>query len=141
MIKTVTRKLSFFVIIVTAVAACFVGLAFALEPEMRPQRIVLQQEMLSDQLHDIRLIRVVYPPGYVAPPHEHPEPGMGYVVEGCMKSGFGDEKTQIFKTGESFVERSDKPHMVIENCDPGHDLVMLITFAAEKGQDILTPLK
>jgi hypothetical protein len=50
-------------------------------------------------------IVVEFPPGDPgSPPHRHPGPAFGYVLEGEMLVGLGGEPPRVVKAGEAFRE-------------------------------------
>lgn len=59
------------------------------------------------------MVLLEYPAGATAPEHFHPIAGPNYVVSGTVSSQWeGDEKLEIFKAGDSFIDHADKVHRV-----------------------------
>src|SRR3954453_10436917 len=85
---------------------------------------------------------IEYPPGDAgAPPHRHPGPAFGYVLEGEMRLELEGEPERVVRAGEAFWEpggdvihyqdgnnRDDTrpPFLVPRLCDPGKPMVTLV---------------
>src|SRR5258706_7731111 len=52
----------------------------------------------------VTVVEVAYGPGGSSPPHSHPCPVIGYVVEGALRMQVKGEPEAIYKAGESFYE-------------------------------------
>jgi quercetin dioxygenase-like cupin family protein len=61
------------------------------------------------------LVEVNYGPGEASPPHSHPCPVIGYVVEGTLRSQVKGESEMTYKTGESFYEAPNSVHVTSAN--------------------------
>jgi len=61
------------------------------------------------------LVEVSYGPGEASPPHSHPCPVIGHVVEGTIRTQVKGEPEMIYKAGESFYEPAGGVHMVSAN--------------------------
>ncbi len=61
------------------------------------------------------LIEVTLPPGAESPPHHHPGPVTGYVLEGTLEFQIGDRPLRTLKAGDSFFEPTMILHRVARN--------------------------
>jgi quercetin dioxygenase-like cupin family protein len=87
-------------------------------------------------------VLIEYPPGDPgAPPHRHPGPAFGYVIEGEMLLELEGEPERVVRAGEAFWEpggdvihyqdgnaRDDTPlrFTVTMLCDPGKPMLVLV---------------
>src|SRR6202012_4677665 len=55
---------------------------------------------------ETRLFLITYPAGADGSGHSHPVPGIGYVLEGTMVSGFEDGADEIITAGQSFQDKA-----------------------------------
>jgi quercetin dioxygenase-like cupin family protein len=58
---------------------------------------------------------VTFGPGVASPPHRHPGPIYGYVLEGEFEFAVGDGPVQKLKAGETFYEPAMALHAVSRN--------------------------
>lgn len=61
------------------------------------------------------IVEVTYGPGASSPPHSHPCPVIGCVIEGELRTQVKGEVEAIYKAGESFYEAPNGVHMVSAN--------------------------
>jgi quercetin dioxygenase-like cupin family protein len=86
------------------------------EPRERSRLVISQPlpNMHGDHLK-VFLEEVVYGPGEASPPHSHPCPVMGYVVEGAVRTQVKGEPERVYRAGDSFYEARDGIHLVSAN--------------------------
>jgi quercetin dioxygenase-like cupin family protein len=70
--------------------------------------------MNGDRL-GVTVVEVTYGPGESSPPHRHPCPVIGYVVEGTLRMRIKGEPEIIYRAGESFYEAPDRVHLISAN--------------------------
>lgn len=63
------------------------------------------------------LIEVTLDPLAASPPHRHPGPVSGYVLEGTLEFQIGDQPLQTLKPGDTFFEPAMILHRVTRNPD------------------------
>ena len=63
----------------------------------------------------VTTVEVAYGPGEEGRPHRHPGAIFGYVLEGELELGLGDQPTRTLKTGETFYEPTGILHRVSRN--------------------------
>jgi quercetin dioxygenase-like cupin family protein len=61
------------------------------------------------------LVEVTYAPGESSPPHSHPCPVVGHVIEGSVRMRVQGEPEKTFGVGDSFYEAPDGVHVVSAN--------------------------
>jgi quercetin dioxygenase-like cupin family protein/sugar lactone lactonase YvrE len=76
---------------------------------------------------------IEYPPGASAPPHHHPVPGIGYVIEGAFDSAFADGPVQHVGAGQSFVDPAQVQHRLFRNSSADHPLRFLVAYTLPSG--------
>jgi quercetin dioxygenase-like cupin family protein len=61
------------------------------------------------------VVEVTLEPGQQSPPHRHPGPVFGYVLEGEYEHGIDDQPTKMLKVGDTFYEPTGCLHRVSKN--------------------------
>jgi quercetin dioxygenase-like cupin family protein len=72
-------------------------------------------ERLDGKEARVTTVEVAYGPGEGSPPHRHPGPIFGYVLEGEFELALGDEAAKTLKAGEAFYEPTGILHRVSRN--------------------------
>ncbi|GCD39764.1 cupin [Streptomyces chrestomyceticus JCM 4735] len=87
----------------------------------------------------VSTVQIEYPPGdQGAPPHRHPGPAFGYVVEGEMRFELEGEPERIVRAGEAFWEPGgDVIHYQDGNARTDTRLRFVVTMLCEPGQPML----
>jgi quercetin dioxygenase-like cupin family protein len=80
-------------------------------------RIVFAHSLpkLAGENLKLTLVEVRYGPGESSPPHSHPCPVIGYVLEGSLRTKVKGQPENIYKAGESFYEPPNSVHEVSAN--------------------------
>lgn len=63
----------------------------------------------------VTIVEVRYGPGESSPPHSHPCPVIGYVIEGALRTQVKGHPEAIYKAGQSFYEAPDGIHVISTN--------------------------
>jgi quercetin dioxygenase-like cupin family protein len=63
----------------------------------------------------VTAVEVTYGPGGSSPPHSHPCPVIGYVVEGTLRTQVQGEPEATYRAGESFYEAPNSLHLISAN--------------------------
>jgi quercetin dioxygenase-like cupin family protein len=96
------------------------ALAAALPPAPRMSAKVLLS-VVSDELHwkrtQVRVNLDTWEPGSETGRHEHPGPGLLYVLEGELEEVRADASTRPLRTGEAVWNRGRNPHNVRNRSD------------------------
>jgi quercetin dioxygenase-like cupin family protein len=72
-------------------------------------------EKLDGKDARVTTVEVAYEPGEAGEPHRHPGPIFGYVIEGELELGLGDDPVKTLKGGETFYEPTGILHRVSRN--------------------------
>lgn len=85
----------------------------------------------SEPMKSTTLI-VEFAPGESHPPHRHPGPVFGYVLEGTLEFAIDDEPVKTLKAGEAFHESSMVLHRVGKNPDQKKSTKLLVVMLHPK---------
>lgn len=89
----------------------------------------------------VAVVVVEYAPGAGSPPHLHPGPVFGYVLEGRVEIGIDQAAPITYSAGDTWYEAPCRTHRVSRNAsatDPAKILAFLIV---KKGEPILEPAR
>jgi quercetin dioxygenase-like cupin family protein len=75
------------------------------------------------------------------PPHLHPGPVFGYVLEGEVLFQMHGHATSIYKQGEVFYEPQDCLHLLATNPHPEKRAVFVAVIIGEPGQPVVIPVE
>ena len=84
-------------------------------PTVKPLSAVDIGETLDGKAARATALEVRFEPGADSPPHRHPGPVFGYVLEGELDFQAGDQPLKRLKTGETFYEPTMVLHAVARN--------------------------
>jgi quercetin dioxygenase-like cupin family protein len=104
---------------------------------------VIRQEHPGEQLRDISLIEVIYPPATGSPPHLHANGVMAFVVSGTIVSKVGDGPEQTFHAGDAWWEPPGAIHRVSRNPSSVEQATLLAIYIAPKdatADDLMKPI-
>src|SRR5437763_604227 len=79
----------------------------------------------------VHAVEVDYSPGAAPPPHSHPCPVIGYVLEGAIRTQVKGEQEAIYKSGESFYEAANGVHLVSANASETAAAKLLALFVCD----------
>jgi len=79
----------------------------------------------------VTIVEVTYGPGESSPPHSHPCPVIGYVVEGTLQMQVKGEPKVIYKAGQSFYEAPNGVHLVSANASTKRPVTFLAYFICD----------
>lgn len=85
------------------------------------------------------LIEVVYGPGEFSPPHSHPCPVIGYVVEGAVRTKTRGEPEAVYRAGESFYEAPNGIHEISANASSTEPAKFLAYFVCDRDTSLSVP--
>jgi len=77
------------------------------------------------------IVEVTYGPGASSPPHSHPCPVIGYVIEGALRTQVKGEAEAIYKAGQSFYEAPNGVHMISANASDKDPVKFLAYFVCD----------
>ena len=137
-----------------AAAAAFLGATLAARPfawiqaptstpqaEKRDRaRVVLAHALpkLDGDHLKTTLVEVNYGPGESSPPHSHPCPVVGYVVEGALRAQVQGEPEAIYKAGDSFYEPPGGLHLVSANASTTQPATFMAYFVCDREAPLST---
>jgi quercetin dioxygenase-like cupin family protein len=78
------------------------------------------------------IIEVTYGPGQSSPPHSHPCPVIGYVLEGTLRTQVKGDPEAIYKAGESFYEAPNGVHQVSANASQMEPAKFIAFFVCDR---------
>jgi quercetin dioxygenase-like cupin family protein len=102
--------------------------------------LLSQQDVPSMPGWETRLYLIEYPAGASAPPHTHPVPGVGYLLEGRAESAFEGDAPAVVEQGHGFSDKAEVVHTVFRNTDPAHPLRFLMAYTIRKGDPAMRPV-
>ena len=83
---------------------------------------------------------IEYPPGDPgAPPHRHPGPAFGYVLEGEYEWAIDDQPAKVLKAGETFYEPAGCLHRVSKNPGKARTRVLAWVIHPRDARDLVLP--
>ncbi|MBV8477398.1 MAG: cupin domain-containing protein [Acidobacteria bacterium] len=85
------------------------------------------------------VIEVIYGPGEFSPPHSHPCPVIGYVLEGAVRTKTGGEPEAIYKAGESFYEAPNGTQEISANASSVQRARFLAYFLCDHDTPLSVP--
>jgi quercetin dioxygenase-like cupin family protein len=109
-------------------------------PKEITRTLLSQHDVPSMPGWETRLYMIEYPPGASAPPHTHPVPGAGYLLEGRFESAFEGEAPSVTLAGHGFIDKADVVHTVFRNTDPDRPLRFLMAYTIRKGDPVMVPV-
>jgi quercetin dioxygenase-like cupin family protein len=97
------------------------ALAMAAAPTTPRMSAKVLLSVVSDELHwkntQVRVNLDMWEPGSETGRHEHPGPGLIYVLEGELEEVRADASTRPLRPGEAFWNRGRSPHNVRNRTD------------------------
>jgi quercetin dioxygenase-like cupin family protein len=79
----------------------------------------------------VTVLEVNYGPGESAPPHSHPCPVVGYVLEGALRTQMKGASEAVYRAGESFYEPSNSVHQSSANASRSESVKFLAYFVCD----------
>jgi quercetin dioxygenase-like cupin family protein len=80
----------------------------------------------------VTVVEVNYGPSESSPPHRHPCPVIGYVVQGTLRTQVKGEPEAIYKAGQSFYEAPNGVHLVSANASDRERTKLLAYFVCDQ---------
>ena len=99
-------------------------------------------EKLDGKLAKATTVEVTIEPGQGSPPHRHPGPVFGYVIEGEYDWAIDDQPAKTLKAGDTFYEPTGCLHRVSKNpSDKTTTRVLAVVLHPHDVKDIVIPEK
>ena len=97
-------------------------------------------EKLDGKEARVTTVEVTYEPGEAGQPHRHPGPIFGYVLEGELELGLGEEAIRTLTAGETFYEPTGILHRVSRNLGTkARTRVLAVILHPRDAKDIVLP--
>jgi quercetin dioxygenase-like cupin family protein len=78
------------------------------------------------------IVEVRYGPGGSSPPHSHPCPVVGYVLQGALRTQVQGESAVVYHAGESFYEGPNQVHLISANASQTDSVRFLAYFTCDR---------
>jgi quercetin dioxygenase-like cupin family protein len=85
------------------------------------------------------VVTVDYPPGTSTPPHLHPGPVFGYVLEGTIEIGVDPIPPITYSAGDMWYEPARHTHRTARNPSPTAPARILAFLILDHGEPLLEP--
>ncbi|KAA6456911.1 cupin domain-containing protein [Acidobacteria bacterium AB60] len=96
-------------------------------------------ELKGDHLR-VDLVEVNYGPSAGSPPHSHPCPVIGYVLEGTVRMQVRGQVEATYTAGQSFYEDPNGAHIVSANDSQSKPAKFLAFFVCDHDGPLSTPI-
>jgi quercetin dioxygenase-like cupin family protein len=97
-------------------------------------------EKLDGKAAKVTMVEVTIEPGRASPPHRHPGPVFGYVLEGEYEWAVNDQPAKVLKAGATFYEPTGSLHRVSRNpSDKTMTRVLAILLTPRDAKDLVIP--
>ena len=106
-----------------------------------PARVAFTHALptLDGKRLEATVVEVTYGPGQSSPPHRHPCPVVGYVIEGEYRSQSGAEPAVVYRAGQSFYEAPDAVHRLSANASTTRPVRFLAYFVCDRPGPLSVP--
>jgi quercetin dioxygenase-like cupin family protein len=97
-------------------------------------------EKLDGKAARVTTVEVTIQPGQSSPPHRHPGPVFGYVLEGEYEWAINDQPVKKLKTGDTFYEPTMSLHRVSRNpSDKSRTRVLAVLLHSRTSKELVIP--
>ena len=129
-----SRRLTIFAI----VTACLSVTGGPVRSAPSETLVPLQQQAIPNLPgKTLTAVNVVFPPGAKSVPHRHGDAFLyAYVLEGAIRSQIEGGPARVYKTGESWTEKSGDHHVLTENVSSTETARLLVVFVASTGASL-----
>ena len=122
------------------------GMALARHDEHGKGNVkVLSQKEITEKLDGKKAkattVEVTLGPGESDPPHRHPGPGFGYILEGEYEWAIDDNPAKILKVGDTFYEPTGCLHRVSKNAGKTKTRVLAVLLVPQDAKELSIPEK
>lgn len=108
--------------------------------EVKPLSAVDVTEKVDGKDSRATTLEVTIAPGAGSPPHRHPGPVFGYVLEGEFETQLGDGPIQRLKAGDAFYEPSMVLHALSRNpSDKNRTRVLAVIVHPRDATELVIP--
>jgi quercetin dioxygenase-like cupin family protein len=85
------------------------------------------------------VVEVIYGPNQSSPPHSHPCPVVGYVIQGALRFQVKGEAETIYTAGQSFYEAPNGVHVISANASRRVPVKFLAYFICDHDTRLSVP--
>jgi quercetin dioxygenase-like cupin family protein len=114
-------------------------------PARGPARVISEKdigERIDGEQSKVTTVEVTLEPGQSNPPHRHPGPVFGYILEGEYELAINDQPVQKLKTADTFYEPTRCLHRVSRNpSEKGKTRVLAVLLSSRDVKQISIPEK
>jgi quercetin dioxygenase-like cupin family protein len=97
-------------------------------------------EKLDGKDTKVTTVEVTLEPGQSSPPHRHPGPVFGYILEGEYEWGLNDQPVKKLKAGDTFYEPTGSLHRVSRNpSGKGRTRVLAVLLHSRDAKQLVLP--
>lgn len=96
-------------------------------------------EKLDGKAAKATAVEVTLEPGQGSPPHRHPGPVLGYVIEGEYEWAIDENPAKVLKAGETFYEPAGCLHRVSKNPGKAKARVLAWVLHPRDAKDLVIP--
>ena len=96
-------------------------------------------EKLDGKDAKVTMIEVTIEPGQSSPPHRHPGPVFGYVLEGDYEWAINDQPVKKLKVGETFYEPAMTLHRVSRNPGKSRTRILAVMAHPRDAKNLVIP--
>jgi quercetin dioxygenase-like cupin family protein len=89
----------------------------------------------------VHIVEVSYGSGGASPPHSHPCPVVGYVLEGAIRTQVEGQPEATYKVGESFYEGPNGVHLVSASASNTESAKLLAFFVCDHDAPLSADVK
>ena len=88
----------------------------------------------------VTVVEVRYGPGESSPPHSHPCPVIGYVIEGSLRTQVRGEPEAVYTAGQAFYEAANGAHVISANASTDKPVRFLAYFTCDRETPLMQPV-
>jgi quercetin dioxygenase-like cupin family protein len=114
-------------------------------PAKGPAKVIAEKdivERVDGKESKATTVEVTLEPGQVSPPHRHPGPVFGYVLEGEYEWAINDQPAKKLWAGDTFYEPTMSLHRVSRNpSDKGKTRILAVLLIPRDAKQISIPEK
>ena len=114
-------------------------------PAKRSAKVISEKdiaEKINGKESKATTVEVTLDPGQSSPPHRHPGPVFGYILEGEYEWAIDDQPVKKLKAGDTFYEPTACLHRVSKNpSDKNKTRVLAVVLHPQDVKDIVMPEK
>ena len=96
-------------------------------------------EKVDGKESKVTTVEVTLEGGQSSPPHRHPGPVFGYILEGEYEWGLNDLPVKLLKVGDTFYEPTGSLHRVSRNPGKARTRLLVVMVMPKDAKQLSTP--